>query len=137
MRDRTITRAPVSAVYDQILLDLDSAASRISDSSSTTTASGGAVRALRARVLFYRGDYVGAEAEAHAVETDFGYDLAPSYSDLFSANGSPTPEDIFKVIATVQQPTAEFSLIRLLRAGPWRHDTCFGPRVIMRYQPAS
>jgi starch-binding outer membrane protein, SusD/RagB family len=104
----TITRAPVSAVYDQILLDLDSAAARISDSSSTTTASGGAVRALRARVLFYRGDYVGAEAEAHAVEDDFGYDLAPSYSDLFSANGSPTPEDIFKVIATVQQPQQSF-----------------------------
>jgi starch-binding outer membrane protein, SusD/RagB family len=104
----TITRAPVSAVYDQILLDLDSAASRISDSSSTTTASGGAVRALRARVLFYRGDYAGAEAEAHAVETDFGYDLAPNYSDLFTANGSPTPEDIFKVIATVQQPQQSF-----------------------------
>ncbi|HEY8309732.1 MAG TPA: RagB/SusD family nutrient uptake outer membrane protein [Gemmatimonadaceae bacterium] len=97
----TITRAPVSAVYDQILLDLDSAASRISDSSSTTTASGGAVRALRARVLFYRGDYVGAEAEAHAVETDFGYALAPNYSDLFSTTGNSTPEDIFKVIATV------------------------------------
>jgi starch-binding outer membrane protein, SusD/RagB family len=104
----TITRAPVSAVYDQILLDLDSAASRISDSSSTTTASGGAVRALRARVLFYRGDYVGAEAEAHAVETDFGYDLAANYSDLFAANGATTPEDIFKVIATVQQPQQSF-----------------------------
>ena len=104
----TITRAPVSAVYDQILHDLDSAASRISDSSSTTTASGGAVRALRARVLFYRGDYAGAEAEALAVENDFGYDLAPNYADLFTANGSPTPEDIFKVIATVQAPQQSF-----------------------------
>ena len=104
----TITRAPVSAVYDQILLDLDSAASRISDSSSTTTASGGAVRALRARVLFYRGDYVGAEAEAHAVETDFGYSLAPNYSDLFSTTGNATPEDIFKVIATVHADQQSF-----------------------------
>jgi starch-binding outer membrane protein, SusD/RagB family len=104
----TITRAPVSAVYDQILLDLDSAASRISDSSSTTTASGGAVRALRARVLFYRGDYVGAEAEAHAVETDFGYDLAPNYPDLFSTTGNSTPEDIFKVIATVHADQQSF-----------------------------
>ena len=104
----SITRAPVSAVYDRILQDLDSAASRISDSSSTTTASGGAVRALRARVLFYRGDYVDAEIEAHAVEDDFGYDLAPNYSDLYSANGSSTPEDIFKVIATVQQPQQSF-----------------------------
>ncbi|HSU95335.1 MAG TPA: RagB/SusD family nutrient uptake outer membrane protein [Gemmatimonadaceae bacterium] len=104
----TVTRSPVSAVYDQILLDLDSAASRISDSSSTTTASGGAVRALRARVLFYRGDYAGAEAEAHAVETDFGYGLAPNYSDLFSTTGNATPEDIFKVIATVHADQQSF-----------------------------
>jgi len=104
----TITRAPVSAVYDQILADLDSAASRISDSSSTTTASGGAVRALRARVLLYRGDYVNAEIEAHAVESDFTYDLAANYSDLYSATGNSTPEDIFKVIATVHSDQQSF-----------------------------
>ena len=104
----SITRAPVSAVYDRILEDLDSAATRISDSSSTTTASGGAVRALRARVLFYRGDYANAEIEAHAVETDFGYDLAPNYSDLYSANGSPTPEDILQGHCHVQQPQQSF-----------------------------
>lgn len=97
----TITRSPVSAVYDQILHDLDSASALMSDSSSTTTASAGAVRALRARVLLYKGDYAGAEAEASAVETDFGYSLAPNYADLFTANGNATPEDIFKVIATV------------------------------------
>lgn len=97
----TITRSPASAVYDQILHDLDSASALLSDSSSTTTASAGATRALRARVLFYKGDYAGAEAEAAAVETDFGYALAPNYADLFTANGNSTPEDIFKVIATV------------------------------------
>lgn len=97
----TITRTPVSAVYDQILKDLDSAQAGIIDSSSTTTVSAGAVRALRARVLFYRGDYTGAETEAAAVENDFAYDLAPNYGDLYSANGNATPEDIFKVIATV------------------------------------
>lgn len=98
----TITRAPVTAVYSRILEDLDSASARMADSSSTTTASAGAVRALRARVLFYKGDYVGAEAEAHAVEDDFGYDLAPNYSDLFTASGNSTPEDIFKLIAGVK-----------------------------------
>jgi len=96
----SITRSPVSAVYDLILKDLDSAQAGISDDESTTTASAGAVRALRTRVLFYMGDYSGAESEANVVETDFGYSLAPNYSDLFSANGSATPEDIFKVIAT-------------------------------------
>jgi len=104
----TITRAPVSAVYDRILSDLDSASALMSDSSSTTTASAGAVRALRARVLFYKGDYVGAESEAHAVETDFGYDLAPNYSDLYTASGNSTPEDIFKIIATVHADQQSF-----------------------------
>ncbi len=98
----TITRAPVSTVYSRILEDLDSASARMADSSSTTTASAGAVRALRARVLFYKGDYVGAEAEAHAVEDDFGYDLAPNYPDLYTASGNSTPEDIFKLIAGVK-----------------------------------
>ena len=104
----TITRAPVSAVYDRILGDLDSASALLADSSSTTTASAGAARALRARVLFYEGDYVGAEAVAHAVEDDFGYDLAPNYSDLFTASGNSTPEDIFKIIATVHADQQSF-----------------------------
>jgi len=96
----SLTRAPVSAVYQQILSDLDAALAGMTDSSSTTTASAGAVRALRARVYLYMANYPAAESEAAAVEDDFGYDLAPNYSDLFSANGNSTPEDIFKVIAT-------------------------------------
>jgi starch-binding outer membrane protein, SusD/RagB family len=104
----SITRAPVSAVYDQIEKDLDSAQAGILDSSSTTTASVGAVHALRARVLFYKGDYAGAESEASTVETDFGYELAPNYSDLFTASGNSTPEDIFKVIAGVHADQQSF-----------------------------
>jgi hypothetical protein len=106
----TITRAPMSAVYDQILKDLDSAQAGISDFTSVTTASTGAVHALRARVLFYRGDYTDAQSEAAAVENDpdVSRSLAPNYSDLFSATGSNTPEDIFKVIATVSAPQQSF-----------------------------
>ncbi len=96
----SITRATVTAVYDQILKDLDSAQAGIIDSSSTTTVSAGAVRALRARVLFYQGDYAGAESEAAAVEDDFSYQLVSSYPDLFTVNGTETSEDIFRVIAT-------------------------------------
>jgi starch-binding outer membrane protein, SusD/RagB family len=104
----SITRAPKSAVYDQILKDLDSAQAGISDESSTTTASVGAVHALRARVLFYMGDYAGAKSEADTVESDFGYQLAPNYSDLFTASGNSTPEDIFKVIAGVHADQQSF-----------------------------
>lgn len=97
-----ITRAPVSQVYTQILSDLDSAQALISDSSQTTQASAGAVQALRARVLLYKGDYAGAAAAATAVE-NMGYSLAPNYSDLFSKTGDATPEDIFRIIFTAQQ----------------------------------
>jgi hypothetical protein len=100
----SLTRAGVSDVYDQVLKDLDSAQAGIIQDTSVTTASTGAVHALRARVLFYKGDYSGAESEAAAVENDPDASpartLAPNYSDLFTASGNRTPEDIFKVVAT-------------------------------------
>ncbi|HEU4641336.1 MAG TPA: RagB/SusD family nutrient uptake outer membrane protein [Gemmatimonadaceae bacterium] len=98
----SITRATSDEVYAQILKDLDSAAAGITATEPTTRATVGAVHALRARVLFYKGDYAGAEAEARAVE-DMSYELAPNYGDLFSTTGQSTPEDIFRVLFTAQQ----------------------------------
>jgi hypothetical protein len=108
----TITRAPVSAVYDQIEKDLDSAQAGISQDTSVTTASTAAVHALRSRVLFYKGDYGGAATEAAAVENDPDSPqprtLAPNYSDLFTASGNRTPEDVFKVIGGVHADQQSF-----------------------------
>lgn len=99
----SVTRASVDEVYDQILADLDSAEADISNTDQTTQASYGAVLALRARVLLYRGDFAGAAAAATAVEDLDQYSLAPNYSDLFSETGTATSEDIFRIIFTAQQ----------------------------------
>lgn len=108
----SITRSPASAVYDQVEKDLDSAQAGISQDTAVTTASAAAVHALRARVLFYKGDYGGAATEAAAVENDpdapAPRTLAPNYADLFTASGNRTPEDIFKVVAGVHADQQSF-----------------------------
>src|SRR6185312_10979982 len=94
-----ITRATPADVYKQILSDLSQAETLISNTDQTTQASLGAAYAIDARVKLYMGDWVGAEAAAAKVE-GMGYSLAPKFSDLFSETGSPTSEDIFRVLFT-------------------------------------
>ena len=130
------TRTPAAQVYAQILSDLDKAGSLITDESQTRQASLGAVRALRARVLLYKGDWAGAAANADSVY-DMGYTLASNYSDLFTAEGADTPEDIFRMSSTAVDynemgyyylwdgrnevdPTAD--LAAAYEAGDARHD---------------
>jgi hypothetical protein len=98
----TVTRTPAAQVYTQILSDLTKAEQLITIAKQTTQASLGAVRALRARVLLYKGDYQGA-LDATTAVMGMGYSLAPSYTDLFTADGTATPEDIFRVAFTPQE----------------------------------
>jgi hypothetical protein len=97
----SVTRASVDDVYQQILADLDQAQQLITNTDDARRASRGAVFALRARVLLYRQDWAGAVAAADSVEA-MGYSLATSFPDLFDAEGSDTPEDIFRVVFTAQ-----------------------------------
>jgi hypothetical protein len=90
------TRTPKDQVYTQILADLTQAEALMTDDEQTRQASLGAVRALRARVLLYMGDWTGALAAADAVE-EMGYTLAGDFGSLFTADGDDTPEDIFRV----------------------------------------
>jgi hypothetical protein len=91
-----VTRSDTGAVYRQILLDLDSAEKYLTNQKQTRQGSVGGTRALRARVRFYRGDWAGALAAAQTVDA-LGYSLAPNYATLFTAGGSDTPEDIFRL----------------------------------------
>lgn len=97
-----VSRASVDEVYQQILSDLAQAEQLITNEDETRQASVGAVQALKARVLLYKGDWARADSAAAAVE-GMSYTLATNYSDLFTATGSDTPEDIFRVIFTPQQ----------------------------------
>jgi hypothetical protein len=103
------TRATVGATYTQILADLDAAEAKMDPSiDDATRGTLGAVRALRARVLLFQKNYAGAEAAAAAVEAmgcsapgvNCTYELAANYSDLFTANGNATSEDLFRLVFT-------------------------------------
>lgn len=96
------TRVPQAQVYAQILSDLDAAATLIGDVEQTRQASIGAVHALRARVLLYQGNWQGA-LDATDDVLALGYTLAPAYADLFTEDGSDTPEDIFRLTFTPQE----------------------------------
>ncbi len=98
----TITRAKSADVYAQILSDLAQAKTLITNASQTRQGSLGGVYALEARVRLYMQDWAGAEAAAAKVES-MKYSLAPNFSDLFSATGTNTPEDIFRVVFTPAQ----------------------------------
>ncbi len=99
---RAFTRTATAQVYAQILADLDEAESLMSEEDQTRRVSIGAVQALRSRVLLYTEDWQGVIDAANAVE-DIGYTLAPTYSALFSAGGTDTPEDIFRMVSTPQE----------------------------------
>ena len=99
-----IQRTPEAQVYTQILADLAQAETMITNT-DTRKATAAAVTALRSRVYLYQQNWQGVVDAANALEPDF--DLAPRYSDLFSAEGQDTPEDIFRVSFTA----VEFNLI--------------------------
>ncbi len=94
-----VTRTPAAAVYAQIVSDLQTASTLMSDDDQTRQASVGAARALLARVQLYRGQWAAALAQAEAVE-GMGYELAPSFGDLFDEEGEDTDEDILRVTFT-------------------------------------
>jgi hypothetical protein len=98
-----VTRASVADVYTQILKDLDSAGTFVTNTAPQTQATVAAVAALRARVLLYKGDYPGAQAAAETVEMMSGYSLASNYGDLFPETGPGPSEDIFEIAASLTQ----------------------------------
>jgi len=147
----TYARTPVLQVYTQILSDLDNAAAMISNTTDTRRATPMAVAAIRARVLFYRASVPGANAQAdYQAALDAanvvlaGRDtLTVPFGNLFTAEGSNTSEDIFRVSFTPAEynelgyywlyagrtevrPTKE--LASTFAANDLRRPYTFGPR---------
>jgi starch-binding outer membrane protein, SusD/RagB family len=91
-----VTRSSQAEVYTQILADLQAAEDNVTEEPSWTQITQGGIEALRARVLFYQGNYAGALAEANKVIAH-GYALAPTYPELFDERGNATSEDIVRV----------------------------------------
>lgn len=107
------TRTAVNDVYTQILADLDKAQSLITNTANTRFATPLAARAIRSRVLFYRAglngntnaaaDYQRALDEANAVFASKGENLTVAYADLFTATGTNTAEDIWRIAYTTTE----------------------------------
>ncbi len=102
-QDYNVPRDEVSAVYDQIIDDLEKAETMLSATSTNRArASKGAAKALLARVYLFRqapGDYALALAKTEEVIADPQYSLVSgaNYASLFLAGEQNTSETIFEV----------------------------------------
>lgn len=95
-----VGRNTVDEVYNQVITDLTSAASKL-PADNDVYASKGAANALLARVYLQKGDYANARDAASAVISSGEYALETSYADVFN-NDNNTAEDIFATQITPQ-----------------------------------
>jgi len=95
-----VSRNTVEEVYNQVIADLISAASKLPEENDVYATSG-AANALLARVYLQKGDYAKARDAASAVIESGIYELLPSYADIFN-NDDNTSEDIFATQITSQ-----------------------------------
>jgi len=99
------TRSSVSAVYDQVIDDLESAKTLLPESNGffATTYS---ASAILSRVYLMQNNYVRALAEANTVIESDEFALTGSFSDAFGRTSSPgvnaSSEDIFSMQVTSQ-----------------------------------
>lgn len=95
-----VPRNTVEECYQQIIADLQSAASLL-PASNGFFATSGAAKALLSRVYLQTGNYQGARDLANEVINSGDYALVDSYAGAFN-NGTNTSEDIFAAQVTAQ-----------------------------------
>jgi starch-binding outer membrane protein, SusD/RagB family len=95
-----VSRNTVEEVYNQVIADLISAASKLPEDNDVY-ASSGAATALLARVYLQKADYAKARDAANTVIGSGTYELMPDYSDVFN-NDDNSAEDIFATQITTQ-----------------------------------
>lgn len=110
-----VSRAKVSAVYDQIIKDLTEAETLL-PASNGFFAKKSAAAAMLARVYLQKGDYANAAAAANRVITSGSNSLVSYYGDAFPVNFNNlsavignTSEDIFAIQVTNTQGVNEFN----------------------------
>jgi len=95
-----ISRNSVEEVYNQVITDLTTAASKLPEENEVYATSG-AANALLARVYLQKYDYAKARDAANLVINSGLYELQPTYADVFN-NDDNTEEDIFATQITAQ-----------------------------------
>jgi hypothetical protein len=95
-----VGRNTVDEVYNQVITDLQTAASKLPEDNGVY-ASSGAANALLARVYLQKGDYAKSRDAADAVIGSGMYALQKTYASVFN-NDNNTLEDIFATQITPQ-----------------------------------
>lgn len=98
--DSYVTRNTVEEVYNQVITDLTTAASKLPDDNDVY-ASKGSANALLARVYLQKSDFTKARDAANLVISSGLYKLQTTYSAVFN-NDVNTDEDIFATQITPQ-----------------------------------
>ncbi|MGD0583418.1 MAG: RagB/SusD family nutrient uptake outer membrane protein [Bacteroidales bacterium] len=88
-----VGRNTLDEVYNQVIIDLSTAAAKL-PTDNGVYATRGAANALLARVYLQKGDYVNARAAADSVIVSGMYSLLPEYASIFN-NDNNSSEDIF------------------------------------------
>jgi len=92
--NRHLKRSTVAETYKQIIADLDEAINKAPDFSKPIYFSKTAAKALKARVMLYKGDYAAALQLADQVITEGKRSLSPTFAAVFST-GFTSTEMIF------------------------------------------
>lgn len=106
---RNQARGSVSAVYDQIIADLDIAIAQAPDFTVSYFASKTAAKALKAKVLLFMGEYADAASLASEVINEGTRSLSPTFAEVFD-DGLDADEMIF--IKYADEQTADNPLTR-------------------------
>jgi starch-binding outer membrane protein, SusD/RagB family len=138
---RTIKRSTVAEVYTQVLSDLDYAISHAPEFTKTTLFSKTAGKALKARVLLFKGDYTVAAALADEVIAGGNRELSTTFAKVFS-DGFNSKEMIFMRATddvTYTKDRKHFTYgSRHAIASPWFKTLMAGdPRIAATYDAAN
>lgn len=101
----TMPREPVSAIYDQIIQDLQDAILVLPEKSEYASAdmgraTKGAARGMLAKVYLTIQDYANCEKYCQEVIDSKEYELWPNYTEIFQRVGENCSESLFEIQAT-------------------------------------
>lgn len=138
---RHIKRNTVKEVYTQVLSDLDSAILNAPNFTKPIYMSKTAAKALKARVLLYKGDNLEAANMANEVITTGGRTLSTTFAKVFS-DGFASTDMIFMRATDAVTYTADRKKYtygnRTAIASPWFKTLMTGdPRIAATYTPAN
>ena len=138
---RYIARSTVAEVYEHVLSDLDFAIQNGPAFSKPIFMSGLAAKALKARVLLFKGEYAAAATTADEVISSNARSLSPTYDKVFS-DGFNSSEMIFmratdEVTFTLDRKKFTYGSRHGIASPLFKNLMAGDPRIAATYSPAN